>query len=327
VIRRAAALAAVALLAAPAVARADGPMIGVTFTMDGLTTTKGGLRYVTLPANGSTMLEAIRTDGGQVAWSRPLTGIWGTWQLTTNGDMGGISRDGRLLVLGRQSMRYPPTRTDLMLVRTRQRRYTIVRLRGDFSYDALSPDGRTLYLIQHVGDPVAGRYRVRAYDVPQHRLLPEVIAERWDGSTTMSGMPIQRVTGPGGAWEFTLYEAPDGSSAFVHALDTVHRFAKCIDIPAGITPDLTQLGIRLDGTSALDLVAGGEIVRRIGLDDLQLEKPSAMPQPHRTAGSTPTGSGDGRPWAPVAAGLAAALAAGTCAVALALRRRRRHAVS
>jgi len=65
-------------------------------------------------------------------------------------------------------------------------------------------------------------------------------------------------------------------------------------------------------------------VGRIRLDDLQLEK--AAPVPHRTAGSTATGSDGDRPWVPIAAGFAAAiLAAGGCAMAL--RRRRRHAVS
>jgi len=55
-----------------------------------------------------------------------------------------------------------------------------------------------------------------------------------------------------------------------------------------------------------------------------LEK--AAPGPHRTAGSTATGSDGDRPWAPIAAGFAAAiLPAGGCTMVL--RRRRRHAVS
>jgi hypothetical protein len=325
VIRLAAALAALALLTAPAVARADGPQIGVSSTFDGVTTAKGGIRYVTLPLGKRTMLEAIRTDGGRVAWIRPLPGFWGTWQLTTNGDTGGISRNGKLLVLGTPAARYPARWTRLLLYTMGRHRYHIVRLRGDFSFDALSPDAATLYLIQHVGGPSGSAYRVRAYDTVKRRLLPGVIAERWAGSTTMQGVPIKRVTGPGGRWEFTLYQAPDGSSAFIHALDTVHRFAMCIDIPTSITPDIARLGIGLDGNRSLELVTGGQIVGRIDLDDLQLHKAPAAAS-HHAAGSTASASDGDRPWAPIAAGFAAILAAAAAAM-LAVRRRRRHAVS
>jgi hypothetical protein len=323
VIRRALALAALALLAAPAVARADGPQIGVSYTLDGITAATGGTRYVTLPLGRRTVLEAIRTEGGQVAWMRTLPGWWGTWQLTTNGDTGGLSRNGRLLVLGTPAAGYPVRSTRLLLYTMGHRRYRIVRLHGDFSFDALSPDAKTLYLIQHVGSAADSAYRVRAYDTESRRLLPGVIAERWAGSTTMRGVPIERATGPGGQWEFTLYQAPDGSSAFVHALDTVHRFAMCIDIPKAITPEVAMLGIRLDANRALELVTGGQIVGRIDLSDLRLHKAPAD-SPH-VAGSTPPASDGDRPWAPVAAGLAAILAA--AAAALAVRRRRRHAVS
>ena len=61
----------------------------------------------------------------------------------------------------------------------------------------------------------------------------------------MSGYPIDRVTGPDGDWVFTLYQGPHGGQEFVHALDTAHRFAMCINIPRSITRDLTQLLIRL----------------------------------------------------------------------------------
>ena len=322
-IRRALALVALALLAAPAVARADGPQIGVSSSLDGVAAARGGTRYVTLPLGRRTVLEAIRTDGGRVAWMRALPGWWGTWQLTTNGDTGGLSRNGRLLVLGTPAVSYPARSTRLLLYTMGRRRYRIVKLRGDFSFDALSPDARTLYLIQHVGPPMDSAYRVRAYDTQAQRLLPGAIAERWAGSTTMQGVPIERATGPGGQWEFTLYQAPDGSSAFVHALDTVHRFAMCIDIPRSITSDIAMLGIRLDGNRALELVTGGQIVGRIGLGDLQLHRASAGSASVSTP--PPPDSGDDRPWAPIAAGLTALVAA--AAAALAVRRRRRHAVS
>ncbi len=172
----------------------------------------------------------------------------------------------------------------------------------------------------------AASYRVRAYDTRERRLLPKVIAERWAGSTTMSGYPIDRVTGPDGDWVFTLYQGPHGGKEFVHALDTAHRFAMCINIPQSITRDLTQLRIRLAADhDSVELVKRRQVVAQ---DRHRRPSPDAGVHraPHRTAGSTATGSDGDRPWAPIAAGFAAAiLAAGGCAMVL--RRRRRHAVS
>ena len=43
----------------------------------------------------------------------------------------------------------------------------------------------------------------------------------------MYGMPVTRVPSPNGRWQYTLYNAPH---AFVHALDTVARDARCVDL-------------------------------------------------------------------------------------------------
>ena len=45
-----------------------------------------------------------------------------------------------------------------------ERRGTI-RLEGHFSFDALSPDGRTMYLIEYLSEHDVTRYAVRAYDL------------------------------------------------------------------------------------------------------------------------------------------------------------------
>ncbi len=323
-IRRAAALAAIAALAAPGIAHADGPQLGVSSSTEGPVV--NGTRYVSVPLARQTLIEKVSAQGGGVFLLDTLPGRWGTWLVTTYGQLGGISGDGRLLVLGEVGQASTVHGTRLLLFQTHTRRRHIVHLPGSFSFDAFSQDGRTLYLIQHVGNPYGSVYRVRAYDTREHRLLPKVIAERWAGSTTMSGYPIDRVTGPDGDWVFTLYQGPHGGTEFVHALDTAHRFAMCINIPHSITRDLSQLLIRLAADhDSVELVKHGQVVARIGVDDLRLT-PVSKVQPRHTAGSTPPQTPSGRPWAPIAAGFAAALlAAGGCAMAL--RRRRRHAVS
>jgi hypothetical protein len=46
----------------------------------------------------------------------------------------------------------------------------------------------------------------------------------------MSGWPVTRATSESGRWVYTLYTRP-GGRPFVHALDSVHRAAVCVDLP------------------------------------------------------------------------------------------------
>src|SRR5262249_60092550 len=83
-----------------------------------------------------------------------------------------------------------------------------VRLPFAFSYDALSPDGRTLFLIQHAS-PTSVHYYVRAYDLVHGRLLRRIVFDaREKGEGPMSGSPVMRATGPSGRWIYTLYVRP-----------------------------------------------------------------------------------------------------------------------
>jgi hypothetical protein len=45
----------------------------------------------------------------------------------------------------------------------------------------------------------------------------------------MRGYPITRVTSADGRWVYTLYARVNGPS-FIHALDSVHRQAVCLDL-------------------------------------------------------------------------------------------------
>jgi hypothetical protein len=105
-----------------------------------------------------------------------------------------------------------------------------VFLKGDFAFDALSPDGSMLYLINHVSKKDINRYVVRAFDLDANRLLPGRIADRTQRGWVMNGVPLTRVTSADGRWAYTLYQNP-GGYPFVHALDTVRGVAHCIGIP------------------------------------------------------------------------------------------------
>jgi hypothetical protein len=223
------------------------------FGWTGVTAPGLPFRYVTLPGASETVLAKIRRSSGRVWTWRSLKGEWGVPMVATDGTAGGLSRDGRLLVLSNWS---PPLVTPrrvsrfLLVDPSSLHVWRTITLRGDFTFDALSPGGGTLFLIQHLaGGQTGTRYRVRAYDLAARRLLPRVIADRRQSSWTMDGSPVTRATSADGRWVYTLYQQP-GGYPFVHALDAVARTAVCIGLPWKGDQEIlfsTRLGLDRDG--------------------------------------------------------------------------------
>jgi len=260
--RRLAAIVLIALAAAPAALADGGPLYVV---QDGIGAAGGAFHYVAVPAGGRTVLEKI-ARGGDVLWAEPVAGSWGLPAVgTLSPVVQGLSHDGKTLVLSVVDGRIDssPSR---FLVFDLSRGFEVrerITLPGYFSYDALSPDGSRLYLIQYVhgasGD--TEHYLVRAYDLRTRRLLPEQIADRtqWQSSSTMDGTPVTRVTSADGRRVFTLYSNPSGKP-FVHALDTVAATAHCINLPSSwadaVGRGLVTLSLR-GGDGTLVIRRGG----------------------------------------------------------------------
>ncbi len=226
-IRRSSMLAAVLALALTGVAAAVGPALP---NIEG-SVGANEVSYATA-LHGANTTVTKRVEGKVVAHVT-LAGGWGIPIVTlTRFDHGGLSPNGRTLVLGddvhpdgtlRSSSRFAVLDTGtLALDQT-------IALHGDYSFDALSPAGRWLYLIHHVasGD---NRYQVRGYDLQTGTLLPRVIADKRQAGWLMAGYPVSRATSPGGRFVYTLYQQ-SGNYPFVHALDTVNRTAICIGLP------------------------------------------------------------------------------------------------
>jgi hypothetical protein len=222
----------------------------------GLLGSGGAVRFVALPAEADTVVAKIGTRDGALRGSRALYGSFGIPVLVHGGAGDAISRDGSFLVL--QTTEPGPT-TELLIVSTRDlSTLDTIRLDGSFAYDALSPDGTMLYLIQHTSVNDFQHYVVRAYDLDAHALLPGRIADKAQKTWVMQGFPITRTTSANGRWVFTLYENP-GGYPFIHALDTVRAVAHCIGLPWTSTNQapLGKAALSLHGTTlAVDLKGG-----------------------------------------------------------------------
>ena len=226
-------LAVLAAGAVGATAQADGlPVLGVDVGGVGVTGPADVARYVTLPAGTGTVVARVRKDGGQVLAWRPLRGSFTIPAVAYDGSASGLSADGRTLVLIQPRLQFPRARTALaVLDANRLRVRSIVRLRGDFSFDAVSPLGGVLYLIQYTSPRDPNRYLVRAYDLRAGRLLAEPVTDPHEPGEQMRGSPLSRATSPDGRWAYTLYDGA-GRAPFIHALDTARRTARCIDLDA-----------------------------------------------------------------------------------------------
>ena len=219
------------MLATPTAALADGlPILGVDASRTGLTDSAGS-RYVTLNADGSTVLARTEIRGGEISASRLVEGRFTIPAVAYDGSPSGLSADGRTLVLIRPRLAFPQRDTTFALIDTaRLRLRDVLTLRGNYSFDAISPDGSTLFLIEYTSPRDPTRYQVRAYDLASRRVLPEPIVDPSEPDERMAGMPVSRVASPDGRWAYTLYDG-SGHEPFIHALDTVALQAVCIDLP------------------------------------------------------------------------------------------------
>jgi hypothetical protein len=251
---------AVASLAATGAAGAVGPWPGLAATVS---SADHSVRYTASRADGGTTIRAI--SHGAVIAQLHVDGTWGIPAVTSVGLAGGLSPDGRLLVLAE-----PPTYQGLRA----QSSFLIVdapklavrdtiTLPGEFGFDAISPDRHTLYAIEHRSTSDLVQYVVRAYDLVRGALVRGAIVAKGE-SETMRGYPVSRATSNTGAWVYTLYNRQNGKP-FIHALNTSGRRAVCIDLrwsaPFGTMWE-TRLALTPDGRKLL-VRSGGAVVSRV----------------------------------------------------------------
>jgi hypothetical protein len=253
--------ATAAVLAGGGTAYGDGsPVAGVAEGGPGVTW--GALRYVALPTHGGTAVAQIDRATGEVNGYVALRGGWGIPQVAFDGTTAGISVGGQTLVLGQNRQPFSGGSSRFALVNAvKMRLQRIVTLRGAFFFDAISPDGGSMYLIQLTSSANALGYAVRAYDLRADRLVPGAIVDKSEPDERMAGFPMSRASSADGVWAYTLYQEPQGRM-FIHALDTQAGVAHCIDLPRLPTTGQGMMGLSLSG-GRLDVVSDGQVVARV----------------------------------------------------------------
>jgi hypothetical protein len=283
----------------------------------GVASRDGDFRYATVAAGGDTAVVKIAAGSGEILRSTVLPGDYGVPLVAYDATPSGLSADGRTLVVIEPRRSFPRATTTFAVFDTAQLELRErLTMRDDFSFDALSPDGRSMYLIRYPAprDPTA--YEVRVYDFERGKLLPDPIVDPNESGEEMAGFPQTRGTSPDGRWAYTLYEpAERDHPPFIHALDTQRGTAVCIDLdPLAAHRQVWRLGLQpsADGSS-LAVIDRGEPIASVGLKSYSVSEPVAEP----VASDDP-----GVPWAAIVAGLA--LLAAVCAVLV--RRLRARAV-
>jgi hypothetical protein len=225
-------LSLLALVIAPAALADGGPSPGVMTGWDGITADSSAVRYVTFATANQTVVAAVQKDGGRIVKFGQVIGNWGIPVVSWDGSTSGLTRDRTTLVLGEMPTS-PMLRKQSTFLVLSTKRLSIsdrITLDGDFSFDALSPDGSVLYLIQHVDAQSLTRYVVRSYDLRHDRLNPGAIADKTQQGWVMAGWPMTRATSADGRWVYTLYRR-DGGYPFVHVLDAQRGVAHCVGVP------------------------------------------------------------------------------------------------
>lgn len=262
-------------LAAGGAAADGGPSPGIVAGWDGTLDPAGTVRYVAFPAARSTTVAAVRRQDGRVLRYATVTGSLGVPQVAFDGTTEGVSRDGRTLVLAGYAGAGRETRFAVLRTMPLRLRKTI-RLRGSWSFDALSPDGRTLYAIEYLGTGPNPTYNVRAVSLVTGRPVGGPIVDKREPDEKMNGSPWARTRSADGDWAYTLYVKPNGT-AFVHALDTARARAFCVDLPwRSSSRALTGVRLSVEGGS---LILSKPGVGKLAVVDTTSFKVKALAKP------------------------------------------------
>jgi hypothetical protein len=194
--------------------------------------------------------------------------------VTTRGDLGGVSYDGRTVVLayGRKD---GGGRSRFLVAEDGKLKPLVFR--GTVAFDAVAPRGNSIYLTRRSSPTDATRYTVLSYNRAERTLnavATKVVfsaegTEKPDG-WTMQGQPLARATASDGTWTYTLYKSRE--YPFIHALPLGQgAWAMCVELPASWNDRVGSLSLRADGLQKVHVVdASGRVVATADLGSTKL---------------------------------------------------------
>ncbi len=265
------------LLLPPTEASGGGGQIPISANRGSVELPDGSRIFAITTGRGTAVLRI--SANGTVIERRDYRGRLALPGVTMRGPPGGASADGSSVVLAvGPTLPYPRARSEFLVFNPdRLRVRSRVELEGGFGFDAISPDGGTLFLVEYLNRNDPGKYRVRSYDLATGRLDPRLVVDSSTVDLTMRGFPWDRVTSPDGRWEYTAYDG-GGGTPFLHALDLEAKRAYCValaSVPPGqgatmsleideageeITVSTPKFGetarVATDGFEVVDLRAG-----------------------------------------------------------------------
>jgi hypothetical protein len=224
-------------------------------------------------------VQALDIISGRVLRESTLDGPFQSPSLDVSGALGGLSRNGATLVLeGRRAPSGPATTRFAVLDTSFERPPQYIDLAGWFEFDALSPDGRSLYLIEHLPPPAdAVAYRVRLFDVPSGKLRPEPLVEKGKFPTEpMYGWRGAQLASPNDGWVYTFYA--NHAHGFIHALDTASGGVICIDLPHDWAMAGASWGLAASPDGRRLYAANSDLGVAAVVQDFQVKQQARLPE-------------------------------------------------
>ena len=200
-------------------------------------------RYWTVDSGDPTTVRGIDPAAGVDRASFVLDGRWSV-PAAYGPAPSGLSANGRWMVLVA-----PPHLTGATMVNrfavvdlAKGRLDRVVTATGDVGFDAVSDDGRNLYLVEHLVP--APHYAVRVASFSGTGLQDAILGQiKTAEPEVMNGLYHASVA-VGGDWLLSLYSNP-GRGPFIHALNTTQLYAQCIlnmpDVPVALRPAWSML--------------------------------------------------------------------------------------
>jgi hypothetical protein len=195
-------------------------------------------------------------------------------KVTTRGELGGLSFDGRTAVL-EYSRQGEGGRSRFLVAE--QGKLSPLAFRGTVTFDAVAPGGSAIYLTRRASATDATRYTVLTYDRAEKKLTPVTtkIVFSAQGSEqpsgwTMQGQPLTRTSADDGSWTYTLYNSRE--YPFIHALPLGQgAWAACIELPPAWRGRASTLRLRTaPGHTLQVLSASGDVLATADLVNWKL---------------------------------------------------------